>query len=96
MFQIFVDPSNPTIKILIQDKETVLQEKDWSDWITVSFPSIPPLVKVSGAKLSSWFLLFVKEDLIILWFMFTLRFIILTNKCKRKKEKSAISVEVFM
>lgn len=40
-FKVFVDPVNPVAKIVIQDQEFILREKEWSGWIRVRFPMIP-------------------------------------------------------
>lgn len=40
-FKVFVDPVNPIAKIVIQDQEFILKEKEWSGWKRVRFPMIP-------------------------------------------------------
>ncbi len=47
-FTVWVDPEYNTAKIEIQDVKIVLQEKEWSDWLQVSFELIPGLQSVSG------------------------------------------------
>ncbi|HDT14508.1 MAG TPA: twin-arginine translocation signal domain-containing protein [Candidatus Aminicenantes bacterium] len=40
-FQVFIDPSHPAAKIVIQGNEFVLKEREWSGWIPVRFGLIP-------------------------------------------------------
>ena len=40
-FKAFIDPQNPVAKIVIQDNEFILKEKEWSGWVRVSFKMIP-------------------------------------------------------
>jgi predicted AlkP superfamily phosphohydrolase/phosphomutase len=40
-FQVFIDPDNAAAKIVIQDQEFVLKEREWSRWIHVRFSLIP-------------------------------------------------------
>ena len=40
-FQVFIDPGNAAAKIVIQDQEFVLKEKEWSGWKHVHFNLIP-------------------------------------------------------
>ncbi|UCE42725.1 MAG: alkaline phosphatase family protein [Candidatus Aminicenantes bacterium] len=40
-FKVFIDPVHPLAKIVIQDQEFILQEKEWSRWRRVRFPMIP-------------------------------------------------------
>jgi predicted AlkP superfamily phosphohydrolase/phosphomutase len=40
-FQVFIDPMNAAAKIVIQDHEFVLREKEWSGWKRVHFNLIP-------------------------------------------------------
>ncbi|MBI5410043.1 MAG: alkaline phosphatase family protein, partial [Nitrospirae bacterium] len=42
-----VDPENPVALIQVQDKEFILREGEWSDWVNVEFKLIP-LQKVNG------------------------------------------------
>ncbi len=46
-FKVFIDPVNPAAKIVIQDQEFILKEKEWSGWKRVSF-SLFPTQSVSG------------------------------------------------
>ncbi|MGA1844267.1 MAG: alkaline phosphatase family protein [bacterium] len=36
-FTVHVDPKNPVAKIVIQDKEIILSEGGWSDWVRIEF-----------------------------------------------------------
>jgi predicted AlkP superfamily phosphohydrolase/phosphomutase len=40
-FKVFIDPVNPLAKIVIQDQEFILEEKEWSSWKKVRFAMIP-------------------------------------------------------
>jgi predicted AlkP superfamily phosphohydrolase/phosphomutase len=40
-FRVFIDPENVAAKIVIQDQEFVLKEKEWSGWKRVHFNLIP-------------------------------------------------------
>lgn len=40
-FKVFLDPVHPIAKIVIQNQEFILKEKEWSDWKRVRFPMIP-------------------------------------------------------
>jgi predicted AlkP superfamily phosphohydrolase/phosphomutase len=40
-FKVFIDPQNPVAKIVIQDQEFILHEKEWSGWKRVRFHLIP-------------------------------------------------------
>ena len=40
-FTVYLDPEYPVAKIVIQDKEIILNEGEWSDWIKVKFNMIP-------------------------------------------------------
>ncbi len=40
-FKVFIDPQNPVAKIVIQDNEFILREKEWSGWKRISFKMIP-------------------------------------------------------
>ena len=39
-FRIYVDPQHPVAKIVIQDHEFILREKEWSGWKRLRFPLI--------------------------------------------------------
>lgn len=40
-FKVFIDPQNPVAKVVIQDQEFILGEKEWSGWKRLRFPLIP-------------------------------------------------------
>jgi predicted AlkP superfamily phosphohydrolase/phosphomutase len=40
-FTIRLDPDRPAVKIEVGDEERILEEGEWSDWVTVSFDLIP-------------------------------------------------------
>jgi predicted AlkP superfamily phosphohydrolase/phosphomutase len=40
-FKVFLDPVNPVVKVVLQDQEFILQEKEWSGWKKVHFNLIP-------------------------------------------------------
>jgi len=40
-FKVFIDPLNPAAKIVIQDHEFILKEKEWSGWKRVRFSFFP-------------------------------------------------------
>lgn len=40
-FKVFIDPVEPAAKIVIQEHEFILREKEWSPWIRVRFPLMP-------------------------------------------------------
>ncbi len=40
-FKVFIDPVHPVAKIIIQDEEFILKEREWSGWKRVRFPMIP-------------------------------------------------------
>jgi len=46
-FKVYLDPQNPVAKIVIQDHEFLLREKEWSGWKRVRF-SLIPTQSVSG------------------------------------------------
>jgi predicted AlkP superfamily phosphohydrolase/phosphomutase len=45
---IYRDPEHSVVRIVIQDQELILKEKEWSDWVVVKFPLIPNVVEASG------------------------------------------------
>ena len=47
-FAVYIDPENPVAKISIQDSEIILNEGEWSDWVTVDYEIIPFIEKASG------------------------------------------------
>ena len=38
---VYIDPDYPVAKIEVQDTELILNEKEWSDWVTLSFEMMP-------------------------------------------------------
>jgi predicted AlkP superfamily phosphohydrolase/phosphomutase len=46
-FKVFLDRQNPVAKIVIQDQEFILREKEWSGWKRIRF-SLIPTQSVSG------------------------------------------------
>ncbi|HYA48235.1 MAG TPA: alkaline phosphatase family protein, partial [Burkholderiales bacterium] len=40
-FKVFIDPTNPAAKIVIQDQEFILKEKEWTGWKRVTFTLFP-------------------------------------------------------
>jgi len=44
---VYLDPDYPAAKIEVQDNELVLNEKEWSDWVTLKFKMMP-LVSAQG------------------------------------------------
>ncbi len=47
-FKVYIDPSNGTALIKIQNTETILVEGNWTDWINVDFKLIPHLASAKG------------------------------------------------
>ena len=47
-FVVMIDPEHPVAKIVIQDREILLNQGEWSEWVRVEFPLIPFLKRVSG------------------------------------------------
>ncbi|HET7290440.1 MAG TPA: alkaline phosphatase family protein, partial [Thermodesulfobacteriota bacterium] len=47
-FTVYIDPENPVAKISVQDKEIILKEGEWSDWIRINYELLPYVQKVSG------------------------------------------------
>jgi predicted AlkP superfamily phosphohydrolase/phosphomutase len=45
---IYVDAEHPVAKIVIQDEQILLREKNWSPWVRVKFELIPHLQSVTG------------------------------------------------
>ncbi len=42
------DRINPVVRILLQDHELLLREREWSGWLQVAFPMIGSLIDVKG------------------------------------------------
>jgi len=47
-FTVWVDPTQPVAKIVIQDQEILLREGEWSDWVQIKFSLIPGLESATG------------------------------------------------
>jgi predicted AlkP superfamily phosphohydrolase/phosphomutase len=47
-FEVFIDPENPVAKISVQDNEIILNQGEWSDWVTVEYEIIPYIEKAKG------------------------------------------------
>lgn len=47
-FTVYIDPENPVAKISLQDKEIMLKEGEWSDWVRVNYELLPYMEKASG------------------------------------------------
>jgi predicted AlkP superfamily phosphohydrolase/phosphomutase len=47
-FEVFVDPENPIVKVVMGDSEVLLTEGEFSDWVEVEFVMVPNVVTVSG------------------------------------------------
>ena len=47
-FEVLIDPEAPVAKIVVQDTELVLNEGEWSDWVTVDFEMIPYVMSISA------------------------------------------------
>src|SRR5262249_36024612 len=45
---VFIDPVNPVARIAVQGNKFILQEGEWSNWITLEFPMLPHLASVMG------------------------------------------------
>ena len=48
-FTVFIDPVNPVAKIMINDQELILQEGEWSPWVSADFELVPYVMSISGA-----------------------------------------------
>jgi predicted AlkP superfamily phosphohydrolase/phosphomutase len=47
-FKVYADPTRPVAKIVIDDQEIVLQEGEWSEWVTVDFTLLPYVQSLRG------------------------------------------------
>lgn len=54
-FKVFIDPVNPVAKIVYQDQEFILREKEWSGWKKIKFDFIP------GQSVTGICLFYLKE-----------------------------------
>lgn len=48
-FELEVDPESSVARLTVQDRQVILQQGEWSDWIAVDFEALPYLVNVSAA-----------------------------------------------
>ncbi len=49
-FQVFLDPQEPVCKFVVQDREFILMEGEWSEWIRLEFEAVPYLVSISATS----------------------------------------------
>ena len=47
-FRVHIDEENPVARIDLQDRQIMLKEGEWSDWVRVKFKLVPGLASVSG------------------------------------------------
>jgi predicted AlkP superfamily phosphohydrolase/phosphomutase len=47
-FRVDLDPENALAKVSLQDQEFILQQGEWSDWVTIRFEAVPHLVEVDA------------------------------------------------
>ena len=47
-FTVYMDPTRPVAKIVLGDHEVVLQEGEWSEWLTVDFKLMPLMKGLRG------------------------------------------------
>ena len=47
-FKVYADPTRPVAKIVIDDQEIILQEGEWSEWVTVDFTLLPYVQSLRG------------------------------------------------
>ena len=47
-FEVFLDPSQPVAKFVVQDNEFILKAGEWSDWIRLDFSALPYLVTINS------------------------------------------------
>ena len=47
-FDVYLDPEAGAAKFVVQDTEFVLNEGEWSDWVSIDFEAIPWLVSVGA------------------------------------------------
>ncbi len=47
-FRVYVDRSNPVARVDIQGSRLLLQEGEWSDWVTINFSLVRGLASTSG------------------------------------------------
>ena len=59
-FEVHLDPDAGAAKFVVQDTEFVLNEGEWSDWVSVDFEAIPYLVSVGAS--ARFYLLDIRPD----------------------------------
>ena len=47
-FTVWLDPTEPVAKVIIQDQEILLREGEWSNWVQVKFSLLPGLESATG------------------------------------------------
>ena len=47
-FKVYADATRPVAKIVIDDQEIILQEGEWSEWVTVDFTLLPYVQSLRG------------------------------------------------
>lgn len=47
-FTVDLDPDEPVVRLTVQDRDFVLKQGEWSDWIPLEFPAIPYVVDISS------------------------------------------------
>jgi predicted AlkP superfamily phosphohydrolase/phosphomutase len=47
-FDVVIDPERPLARITLQDQQALLKEGEWSEWMTIKFSMLSPLVSTSG------------------------------------------------
>ncbi len=47
-FTVWLDPTNPVAKIIIQRHELILREGEWSDWVQLKFSLVPDIESATG------------------------------------------------
>jgi predicted AlkP superfamily phosphohydrolase/phosphomutase len=45
---VYLDPENPIVRVDLSGQKILLQEKEWSPWIRISFPVLPGIQSVPG------------------------------------------------
>ena len=48
-FEVHIDPEAGAAKFVVQDTEFILNEGEWSDWVSVDFEAIPFLINVGAS-----------------------------------------------
>ena len=47
-FEVVIDPKRPLARITLQGQQALLKEGEWSEWMTIKFSMLSPLVNMSG------------------------------------------------